>query len=152
MGDLLDLIMLDTRHYDRSITGLGWNDNYIGLIEDDASRSLMGPRQENWFYKSLSDSADRGATWRLVGNQLRFARLERMIDGELDVSTDSWEVSFLRFLSVRLPCDPDLIRFCRPTVPTRTALSSTSVTMTSATLSSLLATPTSTGYVSIPKL
>ena len=95
MGDLLDLVMLDTRHYDRSITGLGWNDNYIGLIEDDASRSLMGPRQENWFYRSLSDSAERGATWRLVGNQLRFARLERMIDGELDVSSDSWEVSFL---------------------------------------------------------
>lgn len=24
MGNLLDLVMLDTRHYDRSITRLGW--------------------------------------------------------------------------------------------------------------------------------
>ncbi|KAL1960530.1 hypothetical protein VTO42DRAFT_7109 [Malbranchea cinnamomea] len=91
MGDLLDLIMLDTRHYDRSITGLGWNNNYIGLIEDDASRTLMGARQENWFYNSLSESAKRGAKWRIVGNQIRFARLERIINGQLRVSRDSWE-------------------------------------------------------------
>lgn len=44
----------------------------------------MGNRQENWFYRSLSDSHERNATWRVIGDQLRFARL----DGD---SMDSWD-------------------------------------------------------------
>ena len=35
----------------------------------------MGPRQEKWFYDQLSDSAARGATWRIIGNQIIFSRL-----------------------------------------------------------------------------
>ncbi|PHH81766.1 hypothetical protein CDD82_7936 [Ophiocordyceps australis] len=54
MGKLLDLVMVDTRNYDRSITSLDWNDHYIDLIRDDPSRTLMGARQENWFYRSLT--------------------------------------------------------------------------------------------------
>lgn len=63
MGDLFDLIMLDTRHYDRSVTDLGkgsgpvlagdivliyveWgNFDYINMIHDDAGRTLMGARR-----------------------------------------------------------------------------------------------------------
>lgn len=75
MGKLLDLVMLDTRNYDRSVTTLDWNDNYIYDISNDAGRSLMGSRQENWFYRTLSDSASRGATWRIVGNQIVFSRV-----------------------------------------------------------------------------
>ena len=36
------------------LTEPGWNDHYIDLIRDDPSRTLMGSRQENWFYRSLS--------------------------------------------------------------------------------------------------
>ncbi|CAD0089661.1 unnamed protein product [Aureobasidium vineae] len=43
MGTLLDLTMLDTRNYDRSITDL----NYIYNIHNDAERSLMGSQQED---------------------------------------------------------------------------------------------------------
>ena len=32
IGNLLDLIMLDTRQYDRSITDLYWNTNYIHQV------------------------------------------------------------------------------------------------------------------------
>ncbi|KLU93177.1 alkaline phosphatase D, partial [Magnaporthiopsis poae ATCC 64411] len=46
-GDLLDLIVLDTRVYDRSITDLYWNSPYVDAIRAEASRSLMGPRQES---------------------------------------------------------------------------------------------------------
>ncbi|GKT44509.1 alkaline phosphatase D [Colletotrichum spaethianum] len=88
MGKLLDLIILDTRNYDRSITSLGWNDEYIDLIRDDPSRTLMGSRQENWFYRSLSESNERGATWRLVGNQIIFSRIVESDDGIL--SGDNW--------------------------------------------------------------
>ncbi|KAL2162128.1 hypothetical protein VTH06DRAFT_7913 [Thermothelomyces fergusii] len=82
LGRLLDLIILDTRNYDRSITSLGWNNNYIDLIRDDASRSLMGSRQEHWFYNQLSESARRGAAWRVVGSQVIFS--------DINNSGDTW--------------------------------------------------------------
>ncbi|KAI1661461.1 PhoD-like phosphatase-domain-containing protein [Daldinia decipiens] len=75
MGNLLDFIVLDTRNYDRSITSLDWNDNYIDLIRNDASRTLMGSHQENWFYNQLSKSQGRGATWRIIGNQIVFSHI-----------------------------------------------------------------------------
>ncbi|KAE9988944.1 hypothetical protein EG327_003157 [Venturia inaequalis] len=75
MGKLLDLVMLDTRNYDRSITTLDYNNEYIYDISNDAGRSLMGSRQENWFYRTLSDSSSRGATWRIIGNQIIFSRI-----------------------------------------------------------------------------
>ncbi|GAM91584.1 hypothetical protein ANO11243_096360 [Dothideomycetidae sp. 11243] len=75
IGNLLDLIMLDTRQYDRSITDLYWNTDYIALIANDAGRSMMGSRQENWFYHQLGQSANRGATWRVVGSQTVFSRM-----------------------------------------------------------------------------
>jgi alkaline phosphatase D len=75
LGNLLDLVMLDTRNYDRSITSLGWNDHYIDLIRNEASRSLMGSHQENWFYNQLSKSSKRGAAWRVVGSQVIFSQI-----------------------------------------------------------------------------
>lgn len=70
IGSLFDLIMLDTRGYDRSITDLYWNTDYIHAISNDAGRTLMGGRQENWFYNELSRSAERGAAWRIIGSQI----------------------------------------------------------------------------------
>ncbi|KAL6356005.1 hypothetical protein LRP88_09590 [Fusarium phalaenopsidis] len=79
MGKLLDLIILDTRNYDRSITSL-----------DDPSRTLMGGRQENWFYRSLSKSQERGAAWRIIGNQIIFSRItENWGNGEI-LPSDNW--------------------------------------------------------------
>lgn len=70
LGNMVDLLMLDTRQYDRSITDLYTNTHYIYQIKDDASRSLMGPRQESWFQNKLIESANRGAQWRLIGSQI----------------------------------------------------------------------------------
>lgn len=70
LGNLVDLIMLDTRQYDRSITDMYFNTEYIYDIKDDASRSLMGSRQENWLQHKLINSAKRGAHWRLIGSQI----------------------------------------------------------------------------------
>ncbi|RYP34941.1 hypothetical protein DL767_004018 [Monosporascus sp. MG133] len=86
LGNLVDLIILDTRNYDRSITTLGWNDDYIDLIRNDAGRTLMGSHQENWFYNQLTASSERGATWRLVGNQIIFSTIKES-DG---LSGDNW--------------------------------------------------------------
>lgn len=126
MGNLFDLIMLDTRNYDRSITDLcmyvplsedeanlsDWNTEYIEEIHNDAGRTLMGGRQESWFEKQLTASNQRGAKWRIIGSQLRFARLGRETNGEITYNMDSWEVSIPFLLDgqvtdgVGLPCEP----------------------------------------------
>ncbi|KAJ5063556.1 PhoD-like phosphatase-domain-containing protein [Bipolaris maydis] len=93
MGKLFDLIILDTRNYDRSITTLDENDAYIEKIRDDAGRSLMGSRQENWFYNRLSESHERGATWRIVGNQIIFSRMNNSAVYSDWLNADQWDVT-----------------------------------------------------------
>ncbi|KIW19262.1 hypothetical protein PV08_03556 [Exophiala spinifera] len=93
IGKLLDLVMLDTRQYDRSITDLYWNTHYIHQISNDAGRSMMGPRQESWFYSSLKQSAARGAAWRIIGSQTVFSRInESLAYGNVDpLDYDAWD-------------------------------------------------------------
>ncbi|KAI9668654.1 MAG: hypothetical protein M1831_001093 [Alyxoria varia] len=82
LGKLVDLIMLDTRQYERSVTDLYFNTHYISEIKEDAGRSLMGARQEGWFYDELTKSHDRGATWRIIGSQIVFSQIdESFADG-----------------------------------------------------------------------
>ena len=92
IGTLLDLIMLDTRQYDRSITDLYWNTHYVHQISNDAARSMMGSRQENWFFSQLKSSAQRAATWRVVGSQTVFSRINESIAyGNVDpLDYDAW--------------------------------------------------------------
>ncbi|KAL8913025.1 MAG: hypothetical protein Q9171_002093 [Xanthocarpia ochracea] len=93
IGSLLDLVMLDTRVYDRSITDLYWNTHYISQISNDASRSMMGPRQESWFFNQLINSKERGATWRVIGSQTVFSRINQSIAyGNVDpLNVDAWD-------------------------------------------------------------
>ncbi|OTA55240.1 PhoD-like phosphatase [Hypoxylon sp. EC38] len=92
-GNLFDLVMLDTRQYDRSITDVYWNTEYLGDIYNDASRSLMGPRQEAWFYRTLRGSSTRGATWRIIGNQIVFSRINSSLATGVDLpyNYDQWD-------------------------------------------------------------
>ncbi|KAK4952892.1 hypothetical protein LTR66_013705 [Elasticomyces elasticus] len=93
IGTLVDIIMLDTRQYDRSITDLYWNTDYIHNISNDAGRTMMGSRQENWFYNELSTSSDRGAAWRLIGSQTVFSRQnESLVYGNKNpLDYDAWD-------------------------------------------------------------
>ncbi|KAF5508930.1 Alkaline phosphatase D [Colletotrichum fructicola] len=92
-GNLFDLIMLDTRQYDRAITDVYWNTDYVNSIKNEASRSLMGPRQETWFYRTLRDSSTRGAQWRVIGNQIIFSRMNESLSfgAENPFNTDQWD-------------------------------------------------------------
>ena len=53
----------------------------------------MGSRQENWFYGQLSESQNRGATWRLIGSQTVFSRQnESIVYGDTDpLDYDAWD-------------------------------------------------------------
>ncbi|KXJ89933.1 PhoD-like phosphatase [Microdochium bolleyi] len=92
-GSLFDLVMLDTRQYDRSITDVYWNTGYVHDIANDAGRSMMGSRQENWFYNQLKSSQKRGTAWRVVGNQVVFSRMnESLALGDANpLNYDSWD-------------------------------------------------------------
>ncbi|PGH08651.1 hypothetical protein AJ79_05933 [Helicocarpus griseus UAMH5409] len=91
LGKLLDLIILDTRHYDRSITDLYLNNAYIKKLADDIGRSMMGPRQEHWFYETLKSSAKRQATWRVIGSQTVFSRVDQTGSIGFGVNVDTWD-------------------------------------------------------------
>jgi alkaline phosphatase D len=92
-GDLFDLVMLDTRQYDRGITDVYWNTDYVHMISNDASRTLMGSRQENWFYGQLKSSNNRGTKWRVIGNQILFSRMNESIAlGNVNpMNYDQWD-------------------------------------------------------------
>ncbi len=69
-GKLADLFMLDTRNFDRDITDVYWNTAAIGAISNETDRSLMGGKQEKWLYSNLINSEQRGAIWKVVGQQI----------------------------------------------------------------------------------
>jgi alkaline phosphatase D len=76
-GDLVDLIMLDTRSWGRQeqVTGAdvpGFN---------DAQRTLLGADQEQWFSDAMQRSAAR---WRLLGQQVMVGPLPTYFN------TDDW--------------------------------------------------------------
>ncbi|KAA8893189.1 PhoD-like phosphatase-domain-containing protein [Sphaerosporella brunnea] len=93
IGSLFDLIMLDTRQYDRSITDLSWNTEYLAQIANDQSRSIMGARQEAWFYKQLISSQQRDARWRIIGNQIIFSRMNESLatGASTPFNYDEWD-------------------------------------------------------------
>ncbi|KLJ06046.1 alkaline phosphatase [Blastomyces silverae] len=91
IGDLFSLIMLDTRVYDRSVTDLTWNRNYLDEIRDEQSRSIMGPRQEVWFYRQLRESAKRKTKWRIVGQQVLISDIAYVDSGETPYNADAWD-------------------------------------------------------------
>ncbi|ESK92088.1 alkaline phosphatase [Moniliophthora roreri MCA 2997] len=78
--------MLDTRQYDRDVTDLYYNTD-ISNIATFENRSLMGPVQEKWLYNTLSQSHERGAVWRVLGQQIVFTQLLR--DGKYGL--DAWD-------------------------------------------------------------
>ncbi|QRV91470.1 alkaline phosphatase [Ceratobasidium sp. AG-Ba] len=87
VGKLLDLTMLDTRQYDRDLTDVYYNTDYVDGIHKGQNRSIMGLKQENWLSDQLLNSKRRGAVWRVVGQQVVFTQLNEL--GKFNL--DSWD-------------------------------------------------------------
>lgn len=78
-GDLMDLIMLDTRLYAR-------DEQVSGSNIDDPQRSLIGPEQLGWLSAELENST---AQWKVIGQQVMMAPLELPFIGP--VNFDQWD-------------------------------------------------------------
>jgi alkaline phosphatase D len=97
LGTLMDLMMLDTRQYDRDLTvlggiaGIGGNSGEVEKLVDLKNRTIMGFAQEKWFYEQLTESSRRGAAWRVVGNQVVFSRMTLGILTDTPFNRDQWD-------------------------------------------------------------
>lgn len=87
LGKLADLIMLDTRYYDRDQI----RRPDLRTAED---RSIMGKDQEGWLYSELQRNTERKATWAILGQQIQFSNInETAISGkskDLPLYWDGW--------------------------------------------------------------
>jgi len=77
-GDLLDLLLLDTRHFGRSQQIDDPNDPAFEAEE----RTVLGPLQEGWFDDEFDQSEAR---WRVVAQQVMVSDLPAAL-----LNTDSW--------------------------------------------------------------
>ncbi|KAL2919732.1 hypothetical protein HK105_200646 [Polyrhizophydium stewartii] len=82
-GNLIDLVMLDTR-----IIGRDETDVRDSARLNDPKRSILGAEQEAWLEARLVESQARNAAWRFVGNQVVFSPLKVL---ETPLSVDSWD-------------------------------------------------------------
>ena len=95
-GNLADLIMLDTRNFGRDqqsaakpvspTAGFPANDP----VANDPARTLLGLEQEAWLEQRLALSQARGATWRLLGQQVMMAQLSPS-GGQTLFNFDQWD-------------------------------------------------------------
>ncbi|CAO1615251.1 unnamed protein product [Parajaminaea phylloscopi] len=89
-GKLADIHMLDTRNYERDITDVYYNTAQVAAISNDTQRSLMGGKQEAWFYDELVKSNKRGATWKIVGQQIIVGHIAEG-QATYPVDYDAWD-------------------------------------------------------------
>ncbi|EDU49515.1 phosphodiesterase/alkaline phosphatase phoD [Pyrenophora tritici-repentis Pt-1C-BFP] len=74
--------------------------NYRGISVDSRKMNAVRayfewmPLQEDWFYNQLSKSQERGATWRIIGNQIIFSRMNNSAVYSNWLNADQWDVSF----------------------------------------------------------
>lgn len=65
-GDLVDLLMLDTRLQRNSPET---DTSIIGTESADPTRSMLGEEQKNWLLREMRASHERGTAWRVLGQQ-----------------------------------------------------------------------------------
>lgn len=85
VGDLADLLMLDTRIVGRDEQVPRTN----VLAVEDPRRSLLGPAQEGWLEGELTESIRAGTRWQILGQQVMFA--PQTPAGQAAGNADSWD-------------------------------------------------------------
>lgn len=85
-GRLAEFAVLDTRQY-RTDQPCGDGNKPLCPAALDEKATLMGARQEQWFYDALTNS--RGL-WNIVAQQVMMARADRKGGSEVTYSMDQW--------------------------------------------------------------
>ena len=93
-GDLLNLMMLDTRivgrdqqlDYANYITATGFNAPQFIADVSDTNRTLLGFEQRSWLQSSMSSSS---ATWQVLGQQVLMGRMNLPAELLLNLSDPS---------------------------------------------------------------
>jgi len=83
IGDLADLMMLDTRlvgrdeqlDYAKGIERAGSVEAFIKNDLYNPKRQMLGEEQEGWLQQALQRSKARGATWQVLGQQVLMGKL-----------------------------------------------------------------------------
>lgn len=84
IGDLADLLMLDTRSLrDQQVAG----DDLPALTSP--VRSLLGKDQEEWLFEQVRVSQRAGTVWRVLGQQVMFSRIS--FPGRPVPRSDAWD-------------------------------------------------------------
>lgn len=88
-GNLVDLLMLDTRLFERDEQVAGQLIANTNAQLNDPSRTLIGNQQYNWMINKMDSST---AQWKLLGQQVMIAPME--LNGILTrfvLNTDQWD-------------------------------------------------------------
>ena len=122
IGELADLIMLDTRvhgrdeqlDYERDIIAAGGVEPFLANRLNDPNRTILGADQENWLGNQLAASKDRGAVWQVLGQQVLMGKLNmptvdpKMFEGaELDERARQRIDMYAQFGALNLPLNLD---------------------------------------------
>ena len=122
IGDLADLIMLDTRvhgrdeqlDYQRDVRAAGGVEPFLANRLNDSNRTILGADQENWLGNQLAASKDRGAIWQLLGQQVLMGRLNMPLvdmamleDLKLDDLARRRITTYAQFAALNLPLNLD---------------------------------------------
>ena len=83
-GNLLNMIMLDTRYEHRDST-LGTNIPLTDPLMSDTNRQMLGANQLSWLKTQLSDT---GTQWKILGSQVMVAPL---LIGTSVANGDQWD-------------------------------------------------------------
>ena len=86
-GGLFDLLLLDTRYVGRD-PRISTSCDRVGI--EDIARSLLGADQEAWLFDALTTSKARGASWRLVAQQVMMGQLSDVSKGCV-THPDQWD-------------------------------------------------------------
>lgn len=89
-GKLADLFLLDTRNFDRDLTDVYWNTDAVAAISNDTDRSLMGGKQEQWLYRNMIASQQRGTTWKIVAQQI-ITNWQNYGQPDFSYNYDAWQ-------------------------------------------------------------
>jgi len=94
LGNLADLIMLDTRLHGRDLqaaleTGQSELSTDAAIITN-SQRTLLGRDQERWLERELWTSKQRGAPWRVLGQQVMMSQLS-LTSGHTILNPDQWD-------------------------------------------------------------